>query len=115
MLKRIRDDYAPPPIYITENGAAFEDEVCPDGKIHDPRRLDYLKKHITQTRMAIQDGVDVRGYFAWSLLDNFEWAEGYNKRFGLIHVNYETLKRTIKDNGEWYAGVIRKNAVGEED
>ena len=111
MLNRINRDYDLPPIYITENGAAFQDIVAPDGLIHDERRLDYLRQHLRQLRLAIQDGVDVRGYFAWSLLDNFEWAHGYTKRFGLIRVDYETQKRTIKDSGLWYARMIAANQV----
>lgn len=113
LLVRLYQDYKLPPLYITENGSAFKDEVSADGKIHDPRRLDYLKQHLIQTRLAMLDGADVRGYFAWSLMDNFEWSFGYSKRFGLIHVEYETQKRTIKDSGEWYAEVIRKNTVAE--
>ena len=113
LLNRINREYQLPPIYITENGAAFKDEVSADGKVHDPRRLDYLKNHFIQTRLAMQDGVDVRGYFVWSLLDNFEWGHGYTKRFGIIRVDYETQERIIKDSGEWYADVIRKNAVEE--
>ena len=113
LLNRINKDYKLPPIYITENGAAFKDEVSADGKVHDPRRLAYLKNHFIQTRLAMQDGVDVRGYFVWSLLDNFEWGHGFSKRFGIIRVDYETQQRTIKDSGEWYADVIRKNTVIE--
>ena len=111
LLNRINNDYDLPPIFITENGAAFADEIGPDGKVHDPRRLEYLREHFIQTRLAMQDGVDVRGYFAWSLLDNFEWGHGYNKRFGIVHVDYGTLKRTIKDSGEWYSRVIAENQV----
>lgn len=113
LLHRIHRDYRLPPIYITENGAAFKDDVSADGKIHDERRLDYLKNHFIQTRLAMQDGVDVRGYFVWSLLDNFEWGHGYTKRFGIIRVDYETQKRAIKASGEWYAEVIRRNVVNE--
>jgi len=113
MLNKINNEYDVPPIYITENGAAFPDEVSADRKVHDPRRLDYLKNHFIQTRLAMQDGVDVRGYFVWSLLDNFEWGHGYTKRFGIIRVDYETQERIIKDSGEWYADVIRKNEVNE--
>ena len=109
MLNCINNDYDLPPIYITENGAAFPDLVTADGKIHDERRLDYLRQHIIQMRLAMQDGVDIRGYFVWSLTDNFEWALGNTKRFGLIRVDYDTLKRTIKDSGEWYARVIAAN------
>ena len=111
LLNRINKDYKLPPIYITENGAAFKDEVGADGKVHDPRRLDYLKNHFIQTRLAMQDGVDVRGYMVWSLMDNFEWGHGFTKRFGLIRVDYETQKRTVKDSGEWYAEVTRANSV----
>ena len=113
LLNKVNNDYRLPPIYITENGAAFKDEVGADGKVHDPRRLDYLKQHFIQTRLAMQDGVDVRGYFVWSLLDNFEWGHGFTKRFGIVRVDYETQERTIKESGEWYAEVIRKNAVEE--
>lgn len=113
LLNKINREYKLPPIYITENGAAFKDEVGADGKVHDERRLDYLKNHFIQTRLAMQDGVDVRGYMVWSLMDNFEWAHGYTKRFGIVRVDYETQKRIVKDSGEWYAEVIRKNAVSD--
>ena len=114
MLNKINNEYTVPPIYITENGASFPDEVSADGKVHDPRRLNYLKNHFIQTRLAMQDGVDVRGYFVWSLLDNFEWGHGYTKRFGIIRVDFETQERIIKDSGVWYADVIRKNAIEEK-
>jgi beta-glucosidase len=111
MLNRINLDYNLPPIFITENGAAYPDVTSLDGKIHDLRRLDYLRQHIAQVSLAIQDGVDLRGYFVWSLLDNFEWGHGYTKRFGLIHVDFDTQKRTIKESGEWYKSVIASNSV----
>jgi beta-glucosidase len=111
LLNQLHCEYRLPPIYITENGAAFQDEISPDGSIHDLRRLDYIRQHLIQTRLAMQDGVDVRGYFAWSLTDNFEWAYGFTKRFGLIHVDYDTQKRAIKDSGAWYARVIASNIV----
>jgi beta-glucosidase len=110
-LNRISKDYAPPPIYITENGAAYPDLLTPDGKIHDERRIDYLRQHFTQVRLAMQDGVDIRGYFVWSLMDNFEWGHGNTKRFGLIRVDYDTLQRTLKDSAEWYSRVIATNQV----
>ena len=115
LLNKINDEYDLPPIYITENGAAFPDVVSPDGKIHDERRLDYLRQHFIQTRIAMQDGVDVRGYFVWSLLDNFEWAHGYTKRFGIIRVDYETQERIVKDSGEWYSKVIASNEVTDNE
>jgi beta-glucosidase len=111
MLTRIARDYGPIPLYITENGAAFRDEVTPDGRVHDPARIDYLRRHLDAAHRAIADGVDLRGYFAWSLLDNFEWAFGYDKRFGLIHVDYATQRRTLKDSALWYRDVIEANAV----
>jgi len=111
LLNRIHRDYRLPPVYITENGAAFQDAVTPDGKVHDPRRVDYLRQHFIQTRLAMQDGVDVRGYFVWSLLDNFEWGHGYTKRFGIVRVDFDTQERIIKDSGEWYTRVIAANAV----
>lgn len=111
LLVKLNHDYRLPPIYITENGSAFQDEVTPEGAVHDERRLDYLRQHFTQVRLAMQDGVDIRGYFVWSLMDNFEWAHGFTKRFGLIHVNYKTQQRIIKDSGLWYANVIRNNSV----
>ena len=107
-LTWVRDRYGSIPIYITENGAAFYDPpVAQDGRIDDPLRVDYFRKHITAVHDAMQQGVDIRGYFCWSLLDNFEWALGYAKRFGIIHVDYETLERTPKASARYYAEVIR--------
>ncbi len=115
LLTRLHKDYSLPPIYITENGAAFPDVVSPDGKIHDERRINYLRQYIGQLRRAMQEGVDVRGYFVWSLMDNFEWAHGFSKRFGLVRVDYDTLTRTVKDSGEWYARLIAENRLEEHD
>ena len=107
-LTWVRDRYGSIPIYITENGAAFYDPpVAQDGRIDDPLRVDYFRKHISAVHDAMQQGVDIRGYFCWSLLDNFEWALGYAKRFGIIHVDYETLERTPKASARYYAEVIR--------
>jgi len=94
------------PIYVTENGLSSHDWVMLDGKVHDYSRIDYLNRHLLQLEKAIADGADVRGYFQWSLMDNFEWARGYFDRFGLIFVDYPTGKRTIKDSGYWYKEVI---------
>jgi len=113
MLNRMNQDYDLPPLYITENGAAYKDEPTADGQIHDPRRLQYLKDHFLQARLAIQDGVDLRGYFVWSMLDNFEWGYGYSKRFGIVGVDYETQKRMLKDSAKWYTQVIQQNGVEE--
>jgi beta-glucosidase len=111
LLVRLSSEYDLPPIYITENGAAFKDTVAGDGHIYDQRRLSYFHSHLKQAHLAIQDGVDLRGYFAWSLMDNFEWAHGYSKRFGLIYVDFATQRRTIKESGRWYAKVIAANAL----
>ncbi len=92
-------NYPVPRVYVTENGASFTDTVSPDGKIHDERRVAYLREHIRYAHRAMSEGVPLKGYFAWSTLDNFEWAYGYSRRFGVIHVDYETQKRTIKDSG----------------
>ena len=110
-LVRVARDYPGVPLYVTENGAAFADEKGSDGQVHDPDRIAYLDGHFRAARRAIDDGVDLRGYFVWSLMDNFEWSFGYSKRFGLIHVDYETLERTPKDSARWYAQVTRANAV----
>lgn len=112
LLKRLQRDYKNlPPVYITENGAAFSDHVLPDGSINDQRRQAYIADHLYAVHKAISEGSDVRGYFAWSLLDNFEWHHGYSKRFGLVHVDYETQARTIKASGHWYARVAESNQV----
>ncbi len=99
------------PIIVTENGMAGLDWVSKDGQVHDPQRIDYLHRHIEQLRNAADEGVPVQGYFQWSMLDNFEWAEGYRKRFGLVHVDYQTQKRTPKDSYTWYKEVIATNGA----
>ncbi|MDP6438166.1 MAG: GH1 family beta-glucosidase [Candidatus Brocadiia bacterium] len=97
------------PLLLTENGMACTDWVSLDGKVHDMQRIDFLHRYLLQLERAIQDGVDVRGYFYWSILDNFEWAEGFKQRFGLVHVDYPTQKRTLKDSAHWYKDVIATN------
>ena len=99
------------PVYITENGSAWEDEVDDDGRVHDPDRVAYLRDHLTALADSVEAGTDIRGYFAWSLLDNFEWSYGYGKRFGIVHVDYDTQVRTIKDSGREYARIVAANAV----
>ena len=106
LLLRLHRDYSLPPIYLTENGAAFKDHIV-EGKVHDSQRVDFISRHINAVGDAMLQGVDVRGYMLWSLLDNFEWASGYEKRFGIIHVDYATQKRTLKDSALWYREFLR--------
>lgn len=108
LMMWIRNEYGNPPVYITENGAAFHD--VPEGKnVHDPERKDFLERYLTMVNRAIRDGCDIRGYFVWTLMDNFEWAYGYTKRFGLLYTDYMTQKRILKDSGKWYSQVCREN------
>jgi len=107
LLVRLGREYPTlPPLYVTENGSAWDDVVEPDGSIVDESRVEYLLAHLDAVAAAIEEGADVRGYFVWSLLDNFEWAWGYDKRFGIVHVDYETQKRTVKRSGRVYAQLI---------
>ena len=99
-------DYDAPPLYVHENGAAFADVAGADGRVDDADRVDFLRDHVRACADALDAGVDLRGYFAWSLLDNFEWAEGYRKRFGIVHVDYDTQRRTPKASADWYAALI---------
>jgi beta-glucosidase len=102
ILGRLHFEYGFPAIYVTENGAAFRDVVGPDGHVDDEARREYFERHLAMVGRAIEIGVPVKGYFAWSLLDNFEWGFGYSKRFGIVHVDFETGRRTVKSSGEWY-------------
>ncbi len=116
VLKWVKDRYGNPPVYVTENGAAFYDPpTAHGGRISDPLRVDYLRSHIGAVADAIQAGCDVRGYFAWSLLDNLEWSLGYSKRFGIVHVDFETQRRTPKASAHYYSQVIatRGAVVGD--
>lgn len=115
LLVRLHSDYKVPPIYITENGAAFHDVPLPDGTVHDPERLAYLDAHLRAIRVAMDAGVDVRGYFQWSLLDNYEWGYGYAQRFGMVHVDYATQQRTPKASAYWFADVARSGVVPPYD
>jgi beta-glucosidase len=114
LLERVGRDYPGLPIMITENGAAFTDPVAADGVVHDTDRIDYLDGHLRAMHDAIGAGVDVRGYFVWSVMDNFEWAWGYEKTFGIVHVDYRTLVRTPKDSAHWYRAVIAANGLTGE-
>jgi beta-glucosidase len=108
VLKTVAAEYAPPPIYITENGAAFDDKLDADGTVNDQERVDYFAAHLGACREAIDAGVPLRGYFAWSLMDNFEWAWGYTRRFGMVYVDYEDAQRRVpKASAHWYSDVIR--------
>lgn len=111
LLLRLHHDYPEVPLYVTENGAAFPDEITADGRVPDPDRVAYLEQHVRAAHAAVAAGVDLRGYFVWSLLDNFEWAEGYDMRFGIVHVDFGTRNRIIKDSGWWYRGVISRNGL----
>ncbi|MCF3106330.1 beta-glucosidase [Streptomyces roseoverticillatus] len=107
LLIRFAEEVPGLPLVITENGAAYDDKPDGDGTVHDPERIAYLHAHLDAVRRAIADGADVRGYFLWSLLDNFEWAYGYSKRFGAVHVDYATQTRTLKSSARWYSQVAR--------
>ena len=113
-LRRVHREYGEPEMYVTGNGTPIGEEVHPDGTVADPRRVDYLKRHFAAAWHAIQEGVKLRGYFVWSLMDNFELAFGFSKRFGLTRVDYATQERTVKESGGWYAGVIRRNGISVE-
>ncbi|MFL6672292.1 MAG: GH1 family beta-glucosidase [Massilia sp.] len=107
LLVRVERDYHPGAIYITENGSCYEDVPGPDGEVDDVQRRRYLVRHLLALKDAVAAGVPVKGYFAWSLIDNFEWAEGYLRRFGLVHVDYATQQRRLKSSGKWYRSFLR--------
>ena len=112
VLLWVKERYGALPLYITENGAAFFDPPSvTDGQVDDPLRVSYLREHLRAAHEAIRQGVDLRGYYAWSLLDNFEWSYGYAKRFGIVHVNFDTLERTPKASARFYAEVIRSHGA----
>ena len=112
ILLQVRNQYGDIPIYITENGSTFYDPpVAEDDRLEDPLRVSYLRKHLGAIHEAIAKGVNLKGYFAWSLLDNFEWGQGYSKRFGIVHVDFSTQKRTVKNSGRLYQEVIRNNGL----
>jgi beta-glucosidase len=111
ILLRVAGEYPALPLYVTENGAAYHDYPDPDGRVKDPERIAYLRGHIAAVHEAIAGGADVRGYFCWSLLDNFEWNDGYSQRFGLVYVDYATQRRTPKSSAWWYAALARTNRL----
>ncbi|MDF9808322.1 beta-glucosidase [Streptomyces sp. HB372] len=109
LLLRLTGEYGVQRIYVTENGSAYEDVVAADGSVHDPERVRYLEEHLAACARAVDKGAPLAGYFAWSLMDNFEWAYGYDKRFGLVHVDYATQRRTVKSSGRRYAELVREH------
>jgi beta-glucosidase len=111
LLMRLSKDAPGLPLYITENGRASEDYVNPDGAVHDPERVRYLHQHLSAAARAINDGASLAGYFVWSLLDNFEWGWGYQRRFGIIFVDFGTQRRIPKTSARFYADAVRANAV----
>ena len=107
----VRDGYPEIPLYVTENGAAMPDPDVVDRALHDPDRIEYLDSHHRAALRAIADGIDLRGYFVWTLMDNWEWAEGFGAKFGLYHVDFATQQRTPKDSALWFAEVTRRNGL----
>jgi beta-glucosidase len=112
VVTRITRDFNRPQIEITESGCAYHDVPDASGVIRDPRRIDYHREYLRALASAISDGADVRGYHAWTLLDNFEWAEGFSQRFGLAYVDFKTQQRILKESGHWYARVAAENRLG---
>jgi len=111
LLLRLTRDYGATPLYVTENGCAYEDIVSDDGQVHDPQRVEYLRQHLAACHAAIAQGAPLRGYFEWSLMDNFEWALGYSRRFGIVYVDYATQQRIPKDSARFYASAMSRNAI----
>jgi beta-glucosidase len=115
MLTRLSREYPGLPLLVTENGAAFDDVPDASGAVRDPERIAYVRGHLEAVHRAVAHGADVRGYFLWSLMDNFEWAYGYTKRFGMVYVDFDTQRRVPKDSAKWYAGVARANELPARD
>jgi beta-glucosidase len=114
-LRQLEDHHPGLTYYQAENGAAFDDEIGNEGKVHDPRRVQFLRDHFAQAQRAIAEGMDLRGYFVWSLMDNFEWSYGFSKRFGVYYVDFNTLERIPKDSAHFYRDVIEKNGLMVQD
>ena len=114
-LMTLKNDYGNPDVYVTENGAAFPDILTDEG-VDDPKRIHYYRRYLAAANRALDEGANLKGYFAWTLLDNFEWAEGYTQRFGLVHVDFKTQKRTPKRSFEWFQAVISEGELpGDEE
>jgi beta-glucosidase len=114
VLVRLATEYDAPPLVVHENGGAFPDAVGPDGVVDDGDRLGFLAAHVAACEDALAAGVDLRGYFVWSLLDNFEWAEGYGHRFGIVHVDYATQARTPKASARWFSRVVAAHGLPDD-
>jgi len=110
----VHENYGPVPLYVTENGASFNDYIDPEGRVNDQERIDYLSAHLAAAAESIRRGVDLRGYYIWSLLDNFEWAHGYSSRFGLIYVDYRTQTRIPKASAAWFRGITSQEKRSSE-
>ena len=108
LLVRLHHDYPVPPLFVTENGAAFKDQLS-GGRVADERRIDYIGRHLEAVAEAMRQGVSMKGYMVWSLMDNFEWASGFEKRFGIVYVDYASQTRTLKDSALWYRSFLRQN------
>jgi len=106
IIIRLREDYTQVPIYIAGNGAAFDDKISKDGKVHDFKRIDFIKRHLLEIAKLNEKGADIRGYFIWSLMDNFEWQYGYSERFGIVFIDYKTQERVLKDSAIWYKNLV---------
>jgi beta-glucosidase len=115
MLMRVHRDYPGVPLYVTENGCSYGDRPGPDGRVRDQKRIEFLEGFIGQVGRALDEGADVRGYYLWTLIDNFEWAMGFSQRFGIVDVDHETQKRTIKDSGYWYRDLIARNEIAYDE
>jgi beta-glucosidase len=111
LLMEFKRDYGNPAVFIAENGAAYDDQVAPDGQVHDSDRVEFFRDHLREVARAHADGANVKGYLCWSLLDNFEWAYGLSKRFGIVRVDYDSLKRTPKDSYRFLAEVVKTRRV----
>jgi beta-glucosidase len=114
-LVRVQREYRPASIVVTENGTSWPDRPGPDGAIHDQVRIRYLARHAAAVHQAIEEGAAVRGYLVWSFLDNFEWGFGFDKRFGLVHVDHDTQRRTVKDSARWYGRLAAENRLAASD
>ena len=111
LLSRIKGEYTRLPLYITENGAAYDDVVTEDNKVHDIERINFIKAHLEVMQKFIKDGGNLKGYYLWSLMDNFEWTYGYSKRFGIVYVDYNTQERIMKDSAIWYKNFIKDRSL----